>query len=94
MYKVEFHRNRPLDGEPTTYGQDLHVLGDVVLPRKAEDVGEVKGEVNNAGAGCRQVGLVEEDAEEEALHDGRHGEGEQKEEEDDSIAVVQHSSSL
>lgn len=55
---------------------------------------EVKGEVNNAAAGRSQVGLVEEDAQEEALHDGSHGEGQQKEKEDDTIAVVQHSSSL
>lgn len=55
---------------------------------------EVKGEVNNAAAGRSQVGLVEEDTQEEALHDGSHGEGQQEEEEDDSIAVVQHSSSL
>lgn len=55
---------------------------------------EVKSEVNNATAGRCKVGLVEEDAEEEALHDGSHGEGEQKEKEDGSIAIVQHSSSL
>lgn len=77
-----------------THHQDLHVLGDAVLPGEAEDVREVKGEVNNATACCCQVGLVEEDAEEEALHDGSHGKGEQKEEEDDGVAVVQYPSSL
>lgn len=77
-----------------THCQDLHVLGDTVLPCKAKYVWEVKCEVNNAAAGRSQVGLVEEDAQEEALHDGSHGEGQQKEKEDDSIAVVQHSSSL
>lgn len=55
---------------------------------------EVKGKVKNATAGCCKVGLIEEDAEEEALHDGRHGEGEQKEKEDGWITVVQHPSSL
>ncbi len=55
---------------------------------------EVKSEVNDATAGCCQVGLVEEDAEEEALHDGSRSEGEQKEEEDDGITVVQYPSSL
>lgn len=59
-----------------THHQDLHVLGDALLPGKAEDVREVKGEVNDAAAGCCQVGLVEEDTEEEALHDGSRSEGE------------------
>lgn len=77
-----------------THHQDLYVLGEAVLPGEAEDVREVKGEVNDAAAGCCQVGLVEEDAEEEALHDGSRGEGEQKEEEDDAVAVVQYPSSL
>lgn len=49
---------------------------------------QVEGKVHNAAAGGRQVGVVEEDAEEEALHDGRRGEGEQKEEEDERVAVV------
>lgn len=77
-----------------THHEDLHVFGDAVLPGKAEDVWQVKGEVNNAAAGCGQVGLVEEDTEEEALHDGGRGEGEQKEEQDDWIAVVEYSPSL
>lgn len=55
---------------------------------------EVKGEVNDAAAGRCQVGVVEEDTEEEALHDGSCGEGQQKEEEDDGVAVVQYPSSL
>lgn len=77
-----------------SYHQDLYVLGDAVLPGEAEDVREVEGEVNDAAAGSRQVGVVEEDAEEEALHDGGRGEGEQEEEEDERVAVVQHPSSL
>lgn len=55
---------------------------------------KVEGEVHDAAAGGRQVGLVEEDAEEEALHDGGRGEGEQEKEEDERVAVVQHPSSL
>lgn len=76
------------------YHQDLHVLGDAVLPGEAEDVRKVEGEVHDAAAGGRQVGLVEEDTEEEALHDGGRSKGEQKEEQDDWVAVVQHPSSL
>lgn len=71
-----------------THRQDLHVFSDAILPGEAEDVREVKGEVNDAAAGCSQVGLVEEDTEKEALHDGGRGEGEQKEEEDEGVAVV------
>lgn len=77
-----------------THHKYLHVFGDEVLPGKAEDVWEVKGEVNNAAAGCCQVGLVKEDTEEEALHDGSRSEGEQKEEKDDWIAVVEYPPSL
>lgn len=83
-----------LQHDQSTHHQDLHVFGDVVLPGKAEDVRKVEGKVNDATAGGCQVGVVEEDAEEEALHDGRRGEGEQKEEEDASVAVVQYPSSL
>ncbi len=77
-----------------THHQYLHVLGDVFLPGEAEDVREVKGEVNDAAARCCQVGLVEEDAEEEALHDGSRSEGEQEEKEYEGVAVVQNPSSL
>lgn len=77
-----------------THHQDLHVFSDTILPGEAEDVREVKGEVNDAAAGCCQVGPVEEDAEEETLHDGGRGESEQKEEEDEGVAVVQDSPSL
>lgn len=77
-----------------THHQDLHVLCDAVLPGEAENVWEVKGEVHNATAGGCQVSLVEEDTEEEALHDGSRSEGEQKEKEDDAVAVVQYPSSL
>lgn len=77
-----------------THHKNLHVSGDAVLPGKAEDVWQVKGKVNNAAAGRCQVGLVEEDTEEEALHDGSHSKGEQKDEEDHWIAVVEYPPSL
>lgn len=77
-----------------THHQDFHVFGDTFLPSKAEDVREVKAKVNDATAGCCQVGLVEENTEEETLHDCSHGEGEQKEEEDDGVAVIQYPPSL
>lgn len=64
------------------------------MPGEAEDMWQVKGEVNNAAAGCCQVGLVEKDTEEEALHYGSRSEGEQKEEEDHWIAVVEYPPSL
>lgn len=79
---------------PLTYCSQLHVLGDAVLPGEAEDVRQVKGEVDDAAAGGSQVGLVEEDAHEEALHDGGDGEGQQEEEDKDGVAVIQHLSSL
>lgn len=77
-----------------THHQELHVFGDAVLPGKAENVRKVKGEVDDTTASSCQVCLVEEDAEKEALHDGGRGEGEQKQEEDDRVAVVQHPASL
>lgn len=55
---------------------------------------QVEGEVDDAAAGGGQVGLVEEDAHEETLHDGGHGEGQQEEEDQDGVAVIQNLSSL
>lgn len=46
-----------------THRHDLVILGDAVLPCKAEDVGQVEGEVDDTAAGCSQVGLVKEDTE-------------------------------
>lgn len=79
---------------PRTYCSQLHVRGDAVLPGEAEDVRQVKGEVDYAAAGGSQVGLVEEDAHEEALHDGGDGEGQQEEEDEDGVTVIQHLPSL
>lgn len=77
-----------------TYGSQLHVCGDAVLPGKAEDVGQVEGEVDDATAGGCQVGLVEEHAHKETLHDGGDSEGQQEEEDNDGVAVIQHLSTL
>ena len=57
-------------------------------------MGQVEGEVDDAAAGRRQVGLVEEDAEQEALHDGGQREGQQEEEHQQGVAVVQHLAAL
>ena len=61
-----------------TYGRHLHALGDAILPGKAEDVRQIEGEVDDAAAGGCQVGLVEEHAHQETLHDGGHGESQQE----------------
>lgn len=77
-----------------THQQDLHVFGDAILPCDAEDMREVKCEVNDAATGSCKVGLIEEDTQQEALHDGCSGEGEQEEEKNKGVAVVQNSPSL
>lgn len=71
-----------------TYGGELRVLGDAILPGKAEDVGQIEGEVNDAAAGGRQVGFVEEHAHQETLHDGGDGESQQEEEDEDGVTVI------
>ena len=53
-------------------------------------MGQVEGEVDDAAARRRQVGLVEEHAHQEALHDGGDGERQQEEEDEDGVAVTQH----
>lgn len=55
---------------------------------------QIEGEVDNAAAGSCQVGLVEEHAHEETLHDGGNGESQQEKEDKDRIAVIQHLSTL
>lgn len=49
-----------------------------VAPGVAEDVGQVEDEVDEATACRRQVGLREEDANEEALSDGGQAEDQQE----------------
>lgn len=73
-----------------TYSSQLHVLGNAVLPCKAEDVWKVEGEVDDAAAGGCQVGLIEEDAHQETLHDRGHGESQQEKEDEQGVAVIQH----
>lgn len=72
----------------STYSSQLHVLGDAVLPGKAEDVGQVEGEVDDAAAGSCQVGFVEEHTHKETLHDGGNSEGQQEEEDKEGVAVI------
>lgn len=46
----------------------------MVLPDKADDVGQVQGEVDDSTAGSCQICFGEEGAEQEALHYGSCGE--------------------
>lgn len=55
---------------------------------------QIEGEVDDAAAGGSQVGLVEEHAHEETLHDGGHSESQQEKEDEDGVAVIQHLSTL
>lgn len=50
---------------------------------------EVEHEVDESTAGSSQVGLGEEHADEEALHDGGEAEGQQEDEDDRRVAVLQ-----
>lgn len=45
-----------------------------VLPDKADDVGQVQGEVDDSTAGSCQICFGEEGAEQETLHYGGYGE--------------------
>lgn len=80
----EFH------GSICTHSSQLRALGDAILPGKAEDVWKIKGEVEDTAAGGRQVGLVEEDAHQETLHDRGDGERQQEKEDEYGVAVIQH----
>lgn len=77
-----------------TYSSQLYVLGDAVLPGEAEDMWQIEGEVDDAAAGGRHVGLVEEHTHQETLHDGGNGESQEEEEDEDGVAVIQHLSTL
>jgi len=57
-------------------------------------VGQVEGQVEHAAARRRQVGLAEEDAEQEALCQRGRREAQQEEEDQQGVAVVQHTPSL
>lgn len=51
---------------------------------------QVEDEVDEAAARRRQVGLGEEDADEEALGDGGHAEDQQEDEDHRGVTVLQH----
>ena len=51
---------------------------------------QVEDKVDEASAGGRQVGLGEEDADEETLHDGGQAEDQQEDEDHRGVAVLQH----
>jgi len=61
----------------------------LVLPGDAEHVGQVQREVDNAAARRRQVGARKHRADQEALHDGHHGERPQEEEDHPGVTVWQ-----
>lgn len=72
----------------------LQVSRHAVLPGEAENVWQVEGEVDDPTTGCGQAGPGEEGAEQEALHDRSSGEGQQEQEEDEWIAVMEDPSML
>lgn len=72
----------------STHHSHFQVRGHAVLPGEAENMWQVEGQVDEATAGCSQTGLGEEGAEQEALHDGRNGESQQEQEEDEWIAIL------
>lgn len=78
----------------STYGGHLHFGREAILPSEAKHVGQVEGEVEHTAARCRQVGLAEKDAHEEALHDSRHCKRQQEEVHQQWVTVVQHFAAL
>ena len=72
-----------------TYSKHFGSEADVVLPGHAEHIGQVQREVDDPPAGGRQVSPGEHGADQEALHDGHHGEGAQEEEDHPGVAVGQ-----
>lgn len=71
-----------------------HCEGDVVPPGHTQHVGQVQGEVDDATACCCQVCSREQRADQEALQDGRRGEGRQEKEDHCRVTVGQNISSL
>lgn len=76
------------------YCQDLQISSQTVLPDKADDVGQVQGEVDDSTAGSCQICFGEEGAEQETLHYGGCGECQQEQKEQNWIAIMQHLSML
>lgn len=72
-----------------THSEDLECEAHVVLPGHTEDVGQVEREVDDAPAGCGQVGSGEERTDQEALHDGHHSKHRQEDKHHAGITVGQ-----
>ena len=85
--RLESHRKGTHHGH---LGAEAHA----VLPRVAQHVGQVEHKVDEAGARRRQVGLGEEDADQEALCDRGRAERQQEHEHQRRVAVVQHAAVL
>lgn len=61
-----------------------------IVPGETQDMRQVKEEVDESAARRRQVGLGEEDADEEALGDCGHAEDQQEHEDHWGVTVLQH----
>lgn len=59
-----------------------------VLPDKADNVGQVQGEVDDSTAGSCQIRFGEEGAEQETLHYGGCGERQEEQKEEEWTAVM------
>lgn len=63
--------------------------GQIFPPGHTEHIGQVEREVDEASAGCCQIGTREERADEEAQHDCGCSKGDQEEEDHCRVAVGQ-----
>lgn len=72
-----------------SYGKDFGPKANVVLPGHTEHIGQVEGEIDDPTTGCCQVGSGKGSTEQEALHDGHHCVGAQKEEDHPGVTVGQ-----
>lgn len=57
-------------GGHKTYSDDFGGEAHVVLPSHAQHIRQVEGKVDDAPAGCCQVGTCERCTDQETLHDG------------------------
>lgn len=78
----------------SSYGKDFGSEANVVLPGHTEHIGQVEGEIDDPTTGCCEVGSGKRRAEQEALHDGHHRVGAQKEEDHPGVTVGQQVSHL
>lgn len=72
-----------------SHSKHFDSISDVVLPGDTEDVGQVKGEVDDPSTGSGQVSTSKRCADEETLHDGDNSVRSQEEEYDARVAVRQ-----